>query len=140
VSRIFWDTNLFIYLIEDHGDLSERVALLRKRMIETNDDLYTSALTLGEVLVKPVEVGDEVLARRYEAALRQGAAIIPFDVEAARLYAGIRKDRTIRPPDAIQLACAAQARVDLFITNDERLSAKSIPRIQFVSSLLHAFL
>jgi hypothetical protein len=43
VSRIFWDTNLFIYLIEDHGDLSERVALLRKRMMERNDDLYTSA-------------------------------------------------------------------------------------------------
>jgi len=140
VSRIFWDTNLFIYLIEDHGDLSERVASLRKRMIERNDDLYTSALTLGEILVKPVEARNEVLARRYEAALRQGAAIIPFDVEAARLYAEIRNDRTIRPPDAIQLACAAQARVDLFITNDERLSTKSIPRIQFVSSLQRAFL
>jgi uncharacterized protein len=140
VSRIFWDTNLFIYLIEDHGDLSERVANLRKRMIERNDDLCTSALTLGEILVKPLEVGNEIIARRYEAALRQGAAIIPFDVEAARLYAGIRNDRTIRPPDAIQLACAAQARVDLFITNDERLSTKSIPRIQFVSSLQRAFL
>ena len=140
MSRIFWDTNLFIYLIEDHGDLSERVAQLRKRMIERSDDLYTSALTLGEILVKPNEAGDEVLGRRYEAALRQGAAVIPFDVEAARLYAGIRKDRTIRPPDAIQLACAAQARVDLFITNDERLSTKSIPRIQFVSSLQRAFL
>jgi len=109
-------------------------------MIERNDDRCTSALTFGEVPVKPVELGDEVLARRYEAALRQGAAIIPFDVEAARLYTGIRKDRTIRPLDAIQRACAAQARVDLFITHDERLSAKSIPRIQFVSSLLHAFL
>jgi len=71
-------------------------------MIERNDDRCTSALTFGEVPVKPVELGDEVLARRYEAALRQGAAIIPFDVEAARLYAGIRKDRTIRPPDAIR--------------------------------------
>jgi len=87
VSRIFWDTNLFIYLIEDHGDLSERVAQLRKRMIERRDDLYTSALTLGEILVKPIEAGDDVLGRRYEAALRQGASIIPFDVEAARLYA-----------------------------------------------------
>lgn len=140
MSRIFWDTNLFIYLIEDHGELSERVAQLRKRMVERSDDLYTSALTLGEILVKPIEAGDEVLGRRYEAALRQGAVIVPFDVEAARLYAGIRKDRTIRPPDAIQLACAAQARVDLFITNDERLSTKSIPRIQFVSSLQRAFL
>ncbi|HEX9146572.1 MAG TPA: PIN domain-containing protein, partial [Candidatus Binatia bacterium] len=115
-------------------------AQLRNRMVERNDDLYISALTLGEILVKPFEAGNEVLGRRYEAALRQGAAIIPFDVDAARLYAAIRKDRTIRPPDAIQLACAAQARVDLFITNDERLSTKSIPRIQFVSSLQRAFL
>jgi predicted nucleic acid-binding protein len=140
VSRIFWDTNLFIYLIEDHGELSEQVVRLRKRMIERSDELYTSTLTLGEILVKPIEAGDEVLGRRYEAALRQGATIIPLDIDVARLYAGIRNDRTIRPPDAIQLACAAQARVDLFITNDERLSMKSIPRIQFVSSLQRAFL
>ena len=140
MSRIFWDTNLFIYLIEEFGDLSERVISLRKRMVERQDELYTSALTLGEILIKPLEVGDEVLARRYESALLQGAVIIPFDVEPARLYASIRKDRTIRPPDAIQLACAAHARVDLFITSDERLSTKSIPRIQFISSLQRAFL
>jgi predicted nucleic acid-binding protein len=109
-------------------------------MIERGDELYTSALTVGEILIKPLEAGDEVLARRYESALLRGAVIIPFDLEPARLYASIRKDRSIRPPDAIQLACASHARVDLFITNDERLSTKSIPRIQFVSSLQRAFL
>lgn len=140
MSRIFWDTNLFIYLIEEFGNLSERVINLRKRMVERGDELYTSALTLGEILIKPLEMGDESLARRYESALLRGAVIIPFDVEPARLYATIRKDRTIRAPDAIQLACAAHTRVDLFITNDERLSTKSIPRIQFVSSLQRTFL
>jgi predicted nucleic acid-binding protein len=140
VSRIFWDTNLFIYLIEEFEILSERVINLHKRMVERGDELYTSALTLGEILIKPLEMGDEALARRYESALLRGAVIIPFDVEPARLYATIRKDRTIRPPDAIQLACASHARADLFITNDERLSTKSIPRIQFVSSLQRAFL
>ena len=140
MSRVFWDTNLFIYLIEDYGELSERVAGIRKRMNERRDELYTSALTLGEILIKPLEANDEILARRYEAALLQGAVVIPFDVDAARLYAGIRNDRAIRPPDAIQLACAAQARVDLFITNDDRLSTKSIPRIHFVTSLQRAFL
>src|SRR5918999_2012487 len=140
VSRIFWDTNLFIYLIEDFKHLSERVINLRRRMIERGDELYTSALTVGEILIKPLEAGDEALARRYESALLQGAVIIPFDVEPARLYATIRKDRSIRPPDAIQLACASHARMDLFITNDERLSTKSIPRIQFVSSLQRTFL
>jgi predicted nucleic acid-binding protein len=140
VSRIFWDTNLFIYLIEDFRDLSERVTVLRKRMLERGDELYTSALTLGEILIKPLEAGNDSLARRYESVLLQGAEIISFDVEPARLYASIRRDRTIRPPDAIQLACAAHARVDLFITNDERLSMKSIPHIHFVSSLQRAFL
>jgi predicted nucleic acid-binding protein len=140
VSRIFWDTNLFIYLIEDFRDLSERVTVLRRRMLERGDELYTSALTLGEILTTPMEAGNESLARRYESVLLQGAVIIPFDVEPARLYASIRRDRTIRPPDAIQLACAAHARVDLFITNDERLSTKSIPHIHFVSSLQRAFL
>ena len=64
----------------------------------------------------------------------QGAVIVPFDIEPARLYATIRKDRTIGPPEAIQLACAAHARMDLFITNDERLSTNSVPPIHFVSS------
>lgn len=140
MSRIFWDTNLFIYLIEDYRDLSERVMNLRKRMVERGDELYTSALSVGEILIKPLETGNEVLARRYESALVSGAVIIPFDLEPARLYASIRKDRTIRPPDAIQLACASHARVDLFITNDERLSTKSVPHVHFVSSLQRAFL
>lgn len=135
MSRIFWDTNLFIYLIEDYGDLSERVVALRKRMLSRNDQLYTSALTLGEVLVKPTEAGNEDLRQQYEAAIVTGAVVIPFDVEAARIYATVRQDRDIRPPDAIQLASAANARVDLFITNDDRLSEKTIPGIQFVTSL-----
>ena len=47
MSRIFWDTNLFIYLIEDQTEHAERVASLRRRMIERGDELLTSALTLG---------------------------------------------------------------------------------------------
>jgi predicted nucleic acid-binding protein len=109
-------------------------------MIERGDELYTSALTLGEMLMKPLEPGNEGLARRYQSALLQGAVIVPFDVEPARLYVSVRKDCTIRPPDAIQLACAAHARIDLFITNDEWLSTKSVPPIHFVSSLQRAFL
>ncbi len=140
MSRIFWDTNLFIYLIEGAGSRAEQVAALRTRMVQRRDQLYTSALTLGEVLVKPMEAGDQQLARQYEQALTEGAVIVPFDPLAARTYAAIRRDRTIRPPDAIQLACAAAASVDLFITNDDRLTQKVVPGIQFVTSLDRAFL
>jgi predicted nucleic acid-binding protein len=61
--------------------------------------------------------------------------VIPFDLAAAECYAAIRVDRTIARPDAIQLACAAAADVDLFITNDERLAGKTVRGIKFVTSL-----
>ena len=109
-------------------------------MLARGDDLYTSALTLAEVLVKPIEAGNVELQRAYESALASGAVVVPFDHAAARRYAGIRQDRSIRAPDAMQLACAAEATIDLFITNDERLSQKVVPGVQFLTSLDRAFL
>ena len=140
MSRVFWDSNLFIYLFEGSEEFSERVAILRQRMQSRNDQLYTSTFTLGEVLVKPLERRDQSLREKYERALESAAALIPFDAAAARIYATVRLDRSLRAPDAIQLACAAHARVDLFITNDDRLSQKIIPGIQFIVSLRNAFL
>ena len=140
MSRIFWDTNLFVYLLEDKGELAERVVSLRKRMIERNDELLTSTLTLCEILVKPLEAGDEPLARRYEQAITAAATVIPFDPPAAYAFATVRRDRTIRPPDAIQLACASVAGIDMFITNDRRLNRKVVPGVHFIQSLATAAL
>ena len=140
MSRVFWDTNLFIYLIEGTGDRSRQVLELYGRMRERGDTLFTSALTVGEVLVKPVERNNDALRRRYEQALSSGATVLPFDTDAAPHYAEIRQDRSIRPPDAIQLACAAAAEMDLFITNDDRLTRKSVRGIQFIQPLGNAFI
>jgi predicted nucleic acid-binding protein len=138
MSRVFWDTNLFIYLFEGHGDLSKQVVSLRQAMLARGDQLLTSTLTLGEVLVKPVQRGDEELARKYEDAIAGSALLLPFDAKAARVYAELRCDRSLRAPDAIQLACAAAAGVDLFITNDARLHARQVERIQFIVPLERA--
>ena len=140
MSRVFWDTNLFIYLIEGTGDRSRQVLELYGRMRERGDSLFTSALTVGEVLVKPVERNNDALRRRYEQALSSGATVLPFGIDAAPQYAEIRQDRSIRPPDAIQLACAAAAEMDLFITNDDRLTRKSVRGIQFIQPLGNAFI
>ena len=135
MSRIFWDTNLFIYLFEDRGPQADRVRFLRRRMIERGDELLTSALTLGELLVKPVEAGREDLAAAYRQTIEATAAVLPFDLQAAPRFAEIRRDRSIRPPDAIQLACAAAAGANLFITNDRRLRRKQVRGIDFIQSL-----
>jgi len=140
MSRVFWDTNLFVYLFEGTGARAESVVALRRRMIERGDELLTSTLTLGELLVKPVEVGDDGLLDRYVQAMHDGVSVLPFDAQVALRFAAIRGDRSIRAPDAIQLACAAAAGTDLFITNDDRLSRKNVPGIAFIQSLQRAFL
>ncbi len=140
MSRIFWDTNLFIYLVEASGDHTKRVARLAERMLERGDQIFTSTMTLGEVLVKPAELGNDSLRQAYEDILKRNAVLVPFDEDAARLYAELRRDRSLRAPDAIQLSCAARARVDMFITNEDRLSTKIVPGIDFIVSLEKAFL
>jgi len=138
MSRIFWDTNLFIYLFEDYSQLSKRVGRLRRAMLERGDQLVTSTLTLGEILVKPLERGDNELARRYEQTIAATCQVIPFDAHAAVIYGRLRSDRTLRAPDAIQLASAATAGVDLFITNDNHLQGRHVDGIQFIVSLERA--
>jgi uncharacterized protein len=66
----------------------------------------------------------------------------PFCVDAACAahYAAIRAHRAVKAPDAIQLACAASGGVDLFITNDDRLSRKHVPGVKFITSLTRAYL
>jgi predicted nucleic acid-binding protein len=138
MSRVFWDTNLFIYLFEGQGSILKQVTDLRQSMLARGDQLITSALTLGEILVKPVEQGDDELAREYVEVITATALILPFDAKCATIYAGLRCDRSLKPPDAIQLACAAEFRVDLFITNDSRLHAKRVQGIQFIVPLERA--
>lgn len=135
MSRVFWDTNLFIYLIEEQGARWQLVTRFANAMRERGDQLITSTLTLGELLAKPRRDGNSRLAAEYEALLAKHTSLIALDVEAARIYSRIRRDSSIKSPDAIQLACAASARVDLFITNDARLSGKIIDGIQFIVSL-----
>jgi len=80
-----------------------------------------------------------MLANRYRAFFTgTQITVSAFDMDAAEAYAAIRQDRGIHPADAIQLACAAAAEIDLFITNDGRLSRKNVPGIKFISGLSEA--
>jgi predicted nucleic acid-binding protein len=135
MSRIFWDTNLFIYLWEDYGALSQAVQDLRTKMLHRGDQLLTSTLTLAEILVKPTAAGNAELCRKYEDAISSVALLIPLDTKVAKLFAAIRRDRLLKAPDVIQLASAASAGADLFVTNDARLQGKHVPGIHFIVPL-----
>jgi len=136
MSLIFWDTNLFVYWMEDHAVWGAKVERVRTRMLERGDQLCTSALTIGELLTGPCKQGNAALADRYRGVLRPPwVHILSFDPAAADHYARIRAQWALRPADAVQLACAAEAQVDLFLTNDQHLGRVRVPGIQFIADL-----
>ena len=136
MSLIFWDSMIFVYLMEDHAEFAPRVRRLREQILKRGDRVCTGALTLGEVLVSPYENGDSSLVHQYKTLLSPPVVeVLDFTSEAADHYARIRADRRITRSDAMQLACAATANVDLFLTNDHRLQGKVIPGIQFIGGL-----
>lgn len=135
MSKIFFDTNLFIYMFEGLEPNRSRVLQIRKRMLDRGDSLVTSAMTLGEVLVRPTRLGQTPLIEQYDQAIRATARVINFDAPIAWRYASLRATHTLRSADAIQLACASHHGVDLLITNDQRLLGLDVPGIGFIASL-----
>jgi predicted nucleic acid-binding protein len=136
VSRIYWDTMLFIYWLEDNPQFAKRVDAIRSRMKERGDQLITGAFTFGEVLAGVYRKGNSDLASETRVWLQDVVSeVVPFTVETADRYGKIRGAMGVAPADAIHLASAAQAGTDLFLTNDKDLVGKFIPGIQFVASL-----
>jgi predicted nucleic acid-binding protein len=135
LSKIFFDTNVFIYMFEGLEPNRSLTLTIRKRMIDRGDRIVTSAMTLGEVLVRPTKLGQTSLIEQYDRAIRATAQIISFDAVIAWRYASLRATHKLRNADAIQLACAAHFGVDLFITNDKDLQRLNMPGIGFIAPL-----
>jgi predicted nucleic acid-binding protein len=136
MSRIYWDTMLFVYWLEGHPEHAARMNQIYSRMEARRDTLCTSAFALGEVLTGVYKRGAFEMAAKIRESFRSSQIeLIPFTAETADQYARIRGNQRVSPADAIHLASAAQAGVDLFLTNDHRLQRLTIPGIQFIAGM-----
>jgi len=54
VSRVYWDTMLFIYWLEDHPEFAKRVNAIHSRMEQRHDQLITGAFTFERYLPAPI--------------------------------------------------------------------------------------
>jgi|SRR5580698_433210 predicted nucleic acid-binding protein len=137
MSRIYWDTMLFIYWLEENPDFGERVDAIWSRMRKRDDQLITGALALGELLAGAYKRGaDRQRIQDVRAAFENAVSeVVPFTAEAADLFGRIKGSSKIPSADAIHLACAATAGTDLFLTNDKNLVGRVVPGIQFIAGI-----
>ena len=136
MSRVYWDTMLFVYWMEGHPEHARRVHEIHTNMGRRRDVLCTSAFAVGELLVKPKKLKKtDLMSAMREYFQSTAIEVLPFDAETAEIYSGIRAEHNISAPDAIHLASAVRTRADLFLTNDRRLCRLTIPGIHFIAGL-----
>jgi len=124
INSIFIDTAPIIYYIEAHpqfGPLAKEVV----SAFQSGDlNAYSSVITLAEVLPKPVERGDERLARKFAEFLKHGRNLTMIEIsETTAEAAGRLRGRYsfLNTVDAIQLAAAIEVGAGAFLTNDVKL-------------------
>lgn len=136
MSRIYWDSMVFIYWLENHPVYAPKVEHIFGSMVARGDRLCASYLSLGEVTAGPLKHGRIELADKIEQFFDSGLPeFLPFDREAAGKFARLRAGANVSPADAIHLACAASAGVDMFLTHDKNLHKLRVPGIQFIAGL-----
>jgi predicted nucleic acid-binding protein len=125
---------LFIYMFEDNARFAPRVASIYESHKQNGDLLFTSYLSLGEVLAGVYNLAPE----RAEGVKAMFAAakfrLLPFGSRCAEPFGRLRSQK-ISSADALHLATASAENIDLFLTGDKRLQKLRVPGIKFVADI-----
>ena len=99
---IVLDANVVIALLDEDDGSHERA----RDLIDDHewDEFCTSAVTLGEMLVRPAERGHA--ERERGTVERLGVAVLPVTSSTALAAARVRASRRVQMPDAIILVTA----------------------------------
>lgn len=136
MSRIYWDSMVFIYWLENHPEFAKRADHIFQLMLKRGDRLCASYLSVGETLTGPLKHKRSQLAAKIEEFFDSGLVeFLPFDRKAAKLFADLRATTNISPADSMHLACAGSAGVDLFLTHDKNLHKLHVPGVHFIAGL-----
>lgn len=127
-SRIYIDTNLFIYAVEGTDEREHSARSIFALIDAGQASGVTSEITLAECLVVPYREGNVRAQTVYERALvsRPGLEVVPVSRAILRTAAALRANAAIRLPDAIHLATAVTTGCNLVISNDLRLPDDSV--------------
>ena len=134
--RIYWDTMLYAYWLEDNNKLSQRVQQIHQTMLQRSDTLCSSLFVLGELLVGPAKANDMAAYSSIQQFFDSDAiSMLPHTTQAVHLFAELRANHGVKVLDALHLSISAAGGVDLFLTHDLRLQKLILPGLPFIAGL-----
>lgn len=123
LTRIYLDTNLYIYLFENHPDYASAVEKIVLACKKYKIQILASNLIFAELLVAPLQQNDSVNTKLYKNLHRElpNFNAIPVTKQIGVKAAELRAKYNLKTPDAIHLATAICQETDAFITHDQKL-------------------
>lgn len=114
------DSMVFIYQVEAHPLYAPLAQTVLGFVERGAAHAVTSTLTLLELTVHPWRLGEEAVAREYEALLVNFPHLRLADIsrDVTRLAAQLRGQRGLGPVDALQAAAALRHGATALVTND----------------------
>lgn len=123
--KVYFDTNVFIYVLNGTPGLSTPCVQLLDACAKGAIQGITGDLTLAELLVQPLRQNNAAaVAAVRELLIDDGAiSLLPHDRAAFERAAAVRAHHGLKMPDALQLATALQAGAACLVSNDRRFPA-----------------
>lgn len=117
---VYLDANGFIYSIERIDPYRAALDMLWQAVSIGQVSVVTSELTLLEVLVKPLKIGDTTVAETFRTVLRRTPEVqmLPITQIVLERAANLRATVGLKTPDALHAATALLNDCALFVTND----------------------
>jgi len=108
-----------------------------RRVDEGNPQIVTSVITLTEILVLPIETGNQAYELAYREMLlnTESIRLERVSVAIAEQAAHLRARYNLRTPDALHIATAITAGCDAFLTNDRALRRADVIRVLVLDEL-----
>jgi len=116
--RVYFDANIFIYLLEGNELFEPAVSQLRDLIADDQITVISSDLIYTEVLAHPALSGNK------DAIEHIISFISNFDIhpvtQSITIHAGILRGETgMKTPDALHVASAVQGSAEVFLSNDK---------------------
>lgn len=118
---VLMDSAPIIYVLEGHSKFAPRFKPLFEAHATGRLRFAVTAITICEVMMGPLQVADEALARRYRAILESWQPI-PLDLDIAESAARLRASLRLKLADAVQLASALSINAAALVTHDRDFS------------------
>jgi predicted nucleic acid-binding protein len=121
--RVYFDANIFIYLLEGFSNLETSLEDIRESIAHQEADIFTSELTLCEVLVPTFRAEKTKLLQLYRHFIEGSGAfsLLPTSRETYIRASLFRAQFGLKTPDAIHVASALEADCSVFLSNDKDL-------------------